>query len=165
LDEFNALSADAALGELLKCCASASWAQAVSAGRPYVTFDALRAAADAAWSRADHAQRLEAFRGHPRIGGRDALRERFLATRSWAQAEQSGAAAADDNTLAELERGNGEYEAKFGFIFIVCASGKSAAEMLELLKRRLGNDPATEIDVAAAEQMKIAVLRLEKLIL
>jgi 2-oxo-4-hydroxy-4-carboxy-5-ureidoimidazoline decarboxylase len=164
LDELNALPEDRARAELSRCCGSSRWAAEVAARRPFADKPALLAAADAAWARASEADRLEAFAHHPRIGGRDALRAKFSATRGWSRGEQAGAAAADEETLAALETGNADYEARFGFIFIVCASGKSADEMLALLKARLPNDRAKELDLAAAEQAKIARIRLEKLL-
>ena len=164
LADFNALPVAKAREELLRCCGCARWADAVLAARPYKDKGALLAAADAAWEKAGKKERLEAFAHHPRIGGKDALRAKFAATSAWAQSEQAGAAAADEAVLDALALGNAEYEAKFGHIFIVCATGKSAAEMLDLLKSRLPNDANTEIGVAAREQGKINKIRLEKLI-
>lgn len=164
LGTFNALSDDGARAELLRCCGCARWADAVLAGRPYKDKAALLAAADAAWARAGEAEWREAFSHHPRIGGKDALREKFAATRAWAKGEQSGAAAASEAVLDALAAGNAAYERKFGHIFIVCATGKSAAEMLDLLQSRLPNDAGTELRLAAGEQNKITKIRLEKLI-
>ena len=106
----------------------------------------------------------EAFAHHPRIGDMASLRARFASTAGWAADEQRGAAQATEETLAALARGNRVYEERFGCIFIVCATGKSAAEMLALLEARLGNDPEHEMRMAADEQMKITRLRLEKLL-
>lgn len=164
LETFNALSSDAARAELLRCCGCARWADAVLAARPYRDKAALLAASDAAWARTGEAEWREAFSHHPRIGGKDALREKFAATRAWAKGEQSGAAAASDAVLDALAAGNAAYEKKFGHIFIVCATGKSAAEMLDLLQSRLPNDAGTELRLAAGEQNKITKIRLEKLI-
>ena len=149
LETFNALSADAARAELLRCCGCARWADAVLAARPYRDKAALLAASDAAWSGTGEAEWREAFSHHPRIGGKDALREKFAATRAWAKGEQSGAAAASDAVLDALAAGNAAYEKKFGHIFIVCATGKSAAEMLDLLQSRLPNAAAAELRLAA----------------
>ena len=132
--------------------------------RPFADKGAALAAADAAWTETNEKDRLEAFAHHPRIGGKDALRAKFAATKAWAQGEQAKVAEADEATLDALEKGNADYEAKFGFIFIVCATGKSAAEILALLKARLPNDSRTEIESAAAEQAKITKIRLEKLL-
>ena len=124
----------------------------------------MLAAAEAAWERTEERDWLEAFSHHPRIGGKDALREKFAATVAWAKGEQAGASAASEALLDALATGNAEYEAKFGRIFIVCATGKSAVEMLDLLKSRLSNDAGTEIRLAVREQGKITKIRLEKLI-
>lgn len=164
LDAFNALSAGGATDELLRCCGCARWAAAVAAARPFRDKKALLAASDAAWAATGEADWREAFSHHPRIGGKDALREKFAATRAWAKGEQSGAAAADDAVLDALASGNAAYEKRFGHIFIVCATGKTAAEMLDLLKSRLPHDAGTELRLAAGEQNKITKIRLEKLI-
>ena len=164
LDAFNALSAEAARAELLRCCGCARWADAVLAARPFKDRSALLAASDAAWAKTGEAEWREAFSHHPRIGGKDALREKFAATRAWAKGEQSGAAAASDAVLDALAAGNAAYEKRFGHIFIVCATGKNAAEMLDLLQSRLPNDAGTELRLAAGEQNKITKIRLEKLI-
>lgn len=165
LQELNALPPDRAEAELMKCCGCARWARDVCAQRPFADADALFASSDAAWRRMGRAEWLEAFGHHPRIGGADALREKFAATRRWSQGEQSKVAEASERTIQALAQGNADYEKKFGHIFIVCASGKSAEEMLALLRARLANDPAQEIVVAAAEQGKITRLRLEKLLI
>ncbi len=164
LAEFNALDSASAKQELLRCCGCGRWADGVATARPFKDKESLFAAADAAWAQTAEKEWLEAFSHHPRIGGKDALREKFAATKSWAQGEQAGAAAANEATLDALAAGNEDYEAKFGHIFIVCATGKSAAEMLDLLKSRLPNDARSEIRLAAAEQHKITKIRLEKLI-
>ncbi len=107
---------------------------------------------------------LEAFAAHPRIGDVDALRAKFAATAAWASGEQAGVAGASESTLRALAEGNRDYEAKFGHIFIVCATGKTADEMLGLLRERLANEPDAELAVAAAEQAKITAIRLRKLL-
>lgn len=164
LHEFNALTDDAARAELLRCCGSTRWAEKTLARRPFADKAAALAAADAAWAETGEKDWLEAFAHHPRIGGKDALRAKFAATKAWAQGEQASVAAADEATLDALEKGNANYEARFGFIFIVCATGKSAAEMLALLNARLPNDRAPELKIAAGEQHKITKIRLEKLL-
>jgi 2-oxo-4-hydroxy-4-carboxy-5-ureidoimidazoline decarboxylase len=160
----NALSAERAREELLRCCGCGRWADAVLAARPFADKAALLAASDAAWAKTGEADWREAFSHHPRIGGKDALRARFAATASWAQGEQAGAAAAGEAVLEALAKGNADYESRFGFLFIVCATGKSAAEMLDLLKSRLTNEAAAEMRLAAGEQNKITKIRLEKLL-
>ncbi len=149
---------------LLRCCGSARWARAMTAARPFRMTAALLARAESEWSKASREDILEAFSHHPRIGDRESLRARFPATHAWAAAEQSGAASADEKVLADLAEGNRVYEARFGHLFIVCASGKTAVEMLALLQARLGNEPETELRIAAGEQAKITRLRLERLL-
>ena len=164
LAELNALSEESAQAELLRCCGCARWAGDVLEARPFRDRDALLAASDAAWAKTGEAEWREAFSHHPRIGGKDALRAKFTSTKAWATGEQAGAAAASEAVLDALAAGNAEYEKKFGHIFIVCATGKSAAEMLDLLKSRLSNDAAAEMRLAAGEQHKITKIRLEKLL-
>jgi len=134
------------------------------AGRPYRDAAALLAAGEACWQALGREDWLEAFGHHPRIGDREALRARFATTCDWAATEQSAAMAASDAILDALAEGNREYEARFGYIFIVCATGKPADELLALLQARLGNDTEVELRIAAAEQAKITRLRLEKLL-
>jgi OHCU decarboxylase len=123
----------------------------------------LAAADEIWWSLAAH-DWLEAFAAHPQIGGRRAAREQDAQAQSWSEQEQSGARDAEQSTLDELAAANRAYQEKFGHIFIVCATGKTAAEMLALLRARLPNDAATELRNAAEEQRKITKLRLEKLL-
>ena len=133
------------------------------ARRPYGSrYKLLRAGRDT-WFGLDADDWREAFGHHPKIGDRDALRTRFAATRTLSEREQAGVAGAADAVLDALATGNAEYERRFGFIFIVCATGKSADEILGLLRTRMDNDLAAEIQIAAAEQAKITELRLEAL--
>ena len=164
LEQLNVLPDDSARMELLRCCGSTSWVEKMLARRRFADKAAAFAAAASAWAETGEKDRLEAFAHHPRIGGKDALRAKFAATKSWAQGEQAAVAAADEATLDALAQGNADYEARFGFIFIVCATGKSAAEMLALLNGRLPNDRASELRIAAGEQAKITNIRLEKLL-
>jgi 2-oxo-4-hydroxy-4-carboxy-5-ureidoimidazoline decarboxylase len=164
IDELDDLTTERAGEELLRCCGSTRWVDGMLSRRPFLSKAMAFAASDAAWAATAEKDWLEAFSHHPRIGGKDALRAKFAATQTWAQGEQAGAAAADEKTLDALAKGNADYEAKFGFIFIVCATGKSAAEMLALLNARLPNDRQKELLNAAAEQAKITKIRLEKLL-
>src|SRR5262245_36908475 len=164
LSHLNALPGDEAKEALRRCCGASRWVDAMAARRPFPDARALFAAADEVWAGLGPADWREACGHHPRIGDKQALRERFASTRQWAAGEQSGVSGASEETLDELEKGNRDYEARFGHIFIVCATGKGAEEMLGLLRQRLGNDPATESRIAAAEQAKITRLRLEKLL-
>jgi 2-oxo-4-hydroxy-4-carboxy-5-ureidoimidazoline decarboxylase len=154
----NALSADEARVALLRCCGSARWVAEMFARRPWLSAAALYADAEAIWSRLEREDVLEAFAHHPRIGARaDRPRD------SWARQEQAGVRDADGETRRALVEANERYLGRFGYIFIVCATGKSAAEMLDLLEARLGNDPALELTIAAGQQARIIRLRLEKL--
>lgn len=164
LEQLNGLPDDEARAALERCCGSRTWAWRMAAGRPYRNRAGLFAAAERVSDKLKRADWLEAFAHHPRIGDREALCTKFAATAAWAGEEQQGAAAAPTATLDQLAEGNRAYEEKFGYIFIVCASGKSADEMLELLRGRLANDPDTELVNASREQRAITRLRLEKLL-
>jgi 2-oxo-4-hydroxy-4-carboxy-5-ureidoimidazoline decarboxylase len=148
---------------LARCCGSTRWIERLLARRPFGSQETLLSAARDDWFALDPSDWREAFSQHPKIGDRDALGTRFDATRSLSAREQAGVAGASDQVLDALAEGNADYERRFGFIFIVCASGKTAEEMLGLLRTRLGNDPGREIQIAAAEQAKITALRLEAL--
>jgi 2-oxo-4-hydroxy-4-carboxy-5-ureidoimidazoline decarboxylase len=145
---------------LRRACGSTRWVAAMLARRPFGSEAALLSAARQAWFALDEADWLEAFSHHPKIGDRAALAARFPATHDLSAKEQSGVAAGNARVLDELAVANDEYLARFGFIFIVCATGKTAGEMLALLRARLPNDRATELQNAAAEQAKITALRL-----
>ena len=148
---------------LTSCCASTVWVtRMVQAGKFGSDTNVIEEAGKAAAGLIE-ADWLEAFDGHPRIGDVDSLKKKYASTKATAGNEQSGVDTADDTTLVRLAEANEEYFQKFGFIFIVFATGKSASEMLELLEQRLPNDRATEIANAAAEQMKITLLRLQRL--
>lgn len=162
--ELNALPAARARDELRRCCGSSRWVEEMERRRPFSDRDAVLASSEAVWAGCGPDDWLEAFSHHPRIGGKDALRAKFASTSAWARGEQAGAASADERTLEALARGNAAYEARFGHLFIVCATGKTAGEMLALLESRLGNEPAAERRLAAAEQAKITKIRLEKLL-
>lgn len=163
IEQFNILSSEAAFKEIFKCCGSTNWAHAVVAKRPYSTVAFLKESSDAIWKACGSDDFLEAFTHHPKIGDKKSLEKKFASTSSWASNEQSGVDSANDKVLDQLAKGNTGYENKFGYIFIVCASGKSAEEMLHLLKARLPNSPEQEIVIAAGEQNKITHLRIDKL--
>jgi len=133
------------------------------ARRPFGSDDELRRAAHEVWTSLGPEDWKEAFSHHPKIGERNLNQARFAATRALSEREQAGVRDAGEDVLAQLVSANREYESRFGYIFIVCASGKSAAEMLALLRARLPNSPEKEIQIAAAEQEKIMALRLEQL--
>jgi OHCU decarboxylase len=156
-DELNRLDAGRARAEFLRCCGSARWAAAMAEARPFDDVDTMRTRGDEVWSSLARSDWLEAFAAHPKIG------ERRTAS-AWSAAEQAGVQSADDEVRARLERMNADYEQRFGFIFIVCATGKAPGEMLALLERRLTNRPESELPLAAEEQRKITALRLAKLV-
>lgn len=165
IEGFNALRPSEAHEALERCCGAHRWVEGMIAARPFASPQAMFDAADRIWKHMGRHDILEAFDHHPRIGQDVAsLRKKFASTAGWASQEQAGAASATEETLQGLAQGNKDYEAKFGHIFIVCASGKSAAEMLALLQGRLGNEPEAELAVAAEEQRKITRIRLEKLL-
>jgi OHCU decarboxylase len=161
LADFNSLSPVKAEAALLDCCGATRWAKQVAARRPFENVRALREAADAAWREMERADILEAFSHHPQIGQNAETGSE--SHRQWSEGEQSGARTAGDDAKMRLARQNRIYIEKFGYIFIVCASGKSADEMLALLEQRLQNDDATELQAAAEQQRLIMHLRLEKL--
>jgi 2-oxo-4-hydroxy-4-carboxy-5-ureidoimidazoline decarboxylase len=150
--------------DLERCCGASRWVVGVNGRRPFRDAASVFAAARDVFAELTEPDWLEAFRHHPRIGDIDSLRKKFATTREWAAGEQSGAAGAAEETLQALAEGNHLYEERFGFIFIICATGKSADEMLQLLRARLPNERSMELRLAAAEQEKITHLRLEKLL-
>ena len=171
LNWLNALSPESTRAELLKCCGSTRWADTLTARRPFATLDQLLAQATEVWWALDQTDWLEAFRSHPKIGEKKAAAPTAavaadVATQSqqWSAEEQQGVARAGEEAVEKLARLNRAYEEKFGFIFIVCATGKSTDEILALLETRIKNDPATELRSAAGEQAKITELRLRKLL-
>ena len=164
LEHLNSLSSEEAEAELLKCCGSPLWARRMTDERPFSDLEELLSKADAEWWSLDEEDWLEAFSRHPKIGEQKAERAQDATARKWSEQEQAGTNAAGEETRRELQRLNQEYAQKFGFIYIVCATGKSADEMLAILKERLENDADTEIRAAAEEQRKITHLRLKKLL-
>jgi len=160
----NTLTEDDARGALTRCCGSSAWVTGMLGARPFADDAGLLQTADRVWLGASPADVREALTHHPEIGADvEALRAKFQSTADWSEGEQAGVDAADEATLLQLRDGNVEYKAKFGHIFVVCATGKSAEQMLELLRARLPNDPEHELLKAAAEQGKITKLRLAKL--
>jgi 2-oxo-4-hydroxy-4-carboxy-5-ureidoimidazoline decarboxylase len=153
VDSLNSLSEDDARRALLACCAAPRWVEEVAAGRPYRSIEALHAAAEAALTDADVADGLA---GHPRIG------ERTADQRS--RREQRGVAGASTEVLAALAEGNREYERRFGHVYLVCATGRDADQLLGLLRDRLGNDPDTERAVVRGELVAINRIRLDRML-
>ncbi|HEU4887075.1 MAG TPA: allantoicase [Thermoanaerobaculia bacterium] len=142
--------------ELLRVCASKEWVQQMFAARPFASWDEMVDAATKIWLSLDAKDWLEAFAGHPRIGERKA---------GWSSQEQSGTRTASEDTMRAIADGNRAYEEKFGFIYLVCATGRSADEMLANLTERLTHDRETELRIAAEEQARIIALRLEKVVM
>jgi 2-oxo-4-hydroxy-4-carboxy-5-ureidoimidazoline decarboxylase len=161
LAAFNTWPAAQAREGLLACCRARHWAEQVAAGRPYPSLGALTAAAAETLTSEDVA---EALAGHPRIGSIASTGAPAAGHSSWSRSEQSGVAGAADQVRAELAAGNQAYEDRFGHIYLVCAAGRSAAELLAILRGRLDNDPDTERQVVRAELVKINDLRLARLI-
>lgn len=152
-------------GELLaECCGASRWVARMLAKRPFRTLDRVLSAADDVWRSLSPVDWREAFSHHPRIGERKTAIPESERSSSWAAGEQSGVERADDQVRRRLAEANSEYERRFGYIYIVCASGKTAEEMLALATRRLGNDPDAELRTAAEEQREITRLRLDKLL-
>lgn len=145
--------------DLGACCAARSWIAALLAGRPYPDEQALLVASDRATADLDDTGLAEALAAHPRIGDRPSG-----ADGNWSRQEQSGVSSADAEVRAEIATANAEYERRFGHVYLVCATGKSAAELLAICRSRLGNDPVTERGVVLAELAKIARIRLGKLL-
>ena len=160
----NAMSRLEAEAVLLRCCGSVVWARRMAEARPFADAAAVFDAADRTWWALSADDWLEAFRAHPRIGEREAATPQSAEARAWSEREQSEMARAPADVRAALDEGNRTYEARFGHIFIVYASGKSAAELLALLSARMANDPNTELRAAAEEQRKITRLRLERML-
>ena len=148
---------------LFKCCSSLAWVENLSKKRPFSDFSHFVDEAESVWNSLGERDWLEAFSGHPQIGDLSTLKEKYGNTSSWASGEQSGVSVASETTIKELADYNHRYLKKFGYIFIVCATGKSADEMLELLKKRIDNSAEEELQIAGMEQFKITKLRLEKL--
>jgi 2-oxo-4-hydroxy-4-carboxy-5-ureidoimidazoline decarboxylase len=164
IESFNSLTDSEAFKEFEMCCGATNWVKRIIASRPIDSKDALLKVAEEIWFSLKSEDWLEAFTHHPKIGDIESLREKFHNTKSISENEQSGVNDASENTLKNLAKSNQLYEDKFGFIFIVCATGKSADQMLTLIKMRLNNNIETEMQNAAKEQNKITQLRLEKLL-
>ena len=156
LAAWNEADGSTAMDAMLACCAAHRWAEAMVALRPYSNVEGLSLTADEVWSTMEEPDWMEAFAAHPRIG------ERKADVSAWSQQEQSSTTNADQQVLAELAEANAQYEQRFGFTYIICATGKSAQEMLAILQRRLMNDRQTELREAAEQQRQIMQIRLGK---
>jgi 2-oxo-4-hydroxy-4-carboxy-5-ureidoimidazoline decarboxylase len=163
LEQFNQSSQQEAVDLLMQCNTSERWCKQLADQRPVKDFSNLIKIADDIWQASTQADLLEAFEGHPEIGDVSTLREKYQNTAGSAGHEQSGVDNASEDILLTLTKQNKAYKEKFGFIFIVCASGKSADEMLALLQARLPNRREDELINAAEEQRKISHIRLKKI--
>jgi 2-oxo-4-hydroxy-4-carboxy-5-ureidoimidazoline decarboxylase len=164
LHEFNILPKQQLIEELSKCCGSSSWVNRMLKFIPADDMIELLEDAEEQWWQCSEDDWKDAFSHHPKIGDVESLMKKFASTAQWALGEQSGVNVASKETIEALAEGNCLYEEKFGYIFIVCASGKTAEEMLSVLQTRLENNPEEEIKIAADEQNKITRLRIEKLL-
>ena len=164
LHELNILPKQQLIEELAKCCGSSAWINKMLPFFPADDLVELLEDAEEQWYLCSEQDWKEAFAHHPKIGDAESLKKKFASTSQWASEEQSGVNTASPQTIEALVKGNQEYEKKFGYIFIIYATGKSAEEMLVILQTRLQNNPEVEIEVAADEQNKITKLRLEKLL-
>ncbi len=161
LAEWNGAPEDQAMDAMLACCGARRWAARMAALRPIASMDEMMTAADRVWAEMEEADWLEAFACHPRIGERGAARASLRAA-AWSRQEQASTGTADAEVLSRIAAGNSDYEQRFGFTYIVCATGKSAEEILGNLKRRLGSDRAAEMREAAEQQRQITRIRLGK---
>jgi len=163
-ERLNQASEGEARQLLQRCCGAARWVDGMLAARPFASEHALFSQAEAVWQALEASDFIEAFAHHPEIGADlGELRRRFTSTAALSEGEQAGAAGASEAMLLALRRQNQAYRERFGYSFIVCATGKTAREMLSLLEQRLDSTPENELGIAAAEQAKITRLRLEKL--
>jgi 2-oxo-4-hydroxy-4-carboxy-5-ureidoimidazoline decarboxylase len=162
LARWNDLRETAAIAAILPCCGSTRWARELAQARPFVDESALFSLSDSTWLRLSANDWDEAFRSHPRIGEHKAPAAATPQSAIWSDKEQSEVDSTDEEALSALARGNRLYEERFGRIFLVCATGKSAAQILEILTRRLENDPQTELRESAEQQRQITQIRLRK---
>lgn len=165
LTKLNSLSKEEVTRRLYWCCSSSTWVSYMVECLPFKSEEDLLAQADRLWNACNLNDMMEAFSHHPRIGGDlETLRKKYQSTAGWASQEQGGVAGASEQVLQDLNQGNIDYEDKFGFVFLICATGKSATEMLEAMKKRLPNTKDQEILNAKTEQSKITQIRLKKLL-
>jgi OHCU decarboxylase len=164
IDDLNTRSPERAADALRACCGATRWVRAMVARRPFTSIDDALSAADAAWAPLGPDDWREAFSHHPRIGEQRSAHRQDARGAGWSATEQENVATAAERTRAELAQVNRDYEARFGHIYIVCATGKSADELLAIARQRLQNDPEAELRVAADEQHQITRLRLRRLL-
>ena len=164
LAELNNISQAEAFNVFEKCCTSNAWINQMVDSLPFPSIEKVKAEAEHAWSTTSLTDWLEACDGHPKIGDVSSLKKKYAATGDVASKEQIGMDSANDEVIQRLTEGNAAYEDKFGYIFIVCATGKSALEMLKLLESRLVNNEEDELEIAKGEQNKITLLRIDNLL-
>lgn len=162
LARWNKLPPSDAAEEILPCCGSKAWARGMAARRPLEDGKALLTACDVVWRFLPESDWLEAFRSHARIGEAPAPRSSTSRSPEWSVGEQRRVGAASQDVKAALAEGNRAYEKRFERIFIVCATEKSAEEIMAILERRLSNDDMTELQEAAEQQRQIMHIRLKK---
>lgn len=162
IEELNNSDRFEVLNFFLQCCGCTKWIELMASSRPFRDKHDVLEKSNAIWNSIDNYFRVESFLHHPRIGDLKSLKKKYSGTMLTAESEQSGVSSASDEILKLLSDLNEEYEKKFGFIFLVCATGKSAEEMIRLMLQRLGNTFEQEIETAMNEQNKITNLRLEK---
>lgn len=159
LETLNRADTKSAMQQFLSFCHCQMWAERMAEARPFTSEAALFVVANGYWAECNESDCLEAFKAHPRIGDRKALTEKLAAR---VRREQGQVSAAPEAVIDALAEGNDVYFDRFGYIFIICATGKSAEHMLDQLRQRLGNDPETELRVAAEQQRQIMTLRMEQ---
>lgn len=164
LAQLNAMSVAESHARLYAVCSSKRWADAMVAARPFASVDSLFAVADEQWFALSPSDWLEAFSHHPRIGQTNLSQPKFAATADQSRREQSGMAGASDELRAHFAELNEQYQDRFGHVFLICATGKSAEQMLAAIQRRVTNDAPTELANAAKEQSLITRIRLQKLV-
>lgn len=164
LARFNVIPREEAISALMRCCGSRCWAEQVAAKRPFESIADLHREAESAWAAVRDEDRLEAYGHHPRIGATPDDRARAAGTAEWSAKEQSRMASASPAEREEFLRLNAEYERRFGFVFLICATGKKPPEMLAALRSRIQNSREEELRNAAQEQALITRLRIEKML-
>lgn len=164
LENINNANIEQAYRIFESCCCAPKWIESMTDARPFAQPIDVFTTSDACFRQLTEADYLSAFEGHPQIGNLQTLQDKYANTSESASHEQSGMSEADKSVLEEMHALNIQYLAKFGFIFIVCASGKSAQQMLDLIKSRINNEQHIELSIAGNEQAKITHIRLEKLL-
>ncbi|MCO4794675.1 MAG: 2-oxo-4-hydroxy-4-carboxy-5-ureidoimidazoline decarboxylase [Bacteriovoracaceae bacterium] len=163
IEELNTLKDNDAKDVFLNCCTASKWVDQMVNSRPFSNLESMKTVSDQHFSKLEESDWLEAFDGHPKIGDVSSLKEKYKSTKKLASGEQSGMSEADEVAIHEMADLNQKYYENNGFIFIVCATGKSASEMLEIIKSRINNEREVELKIASEEQIKITNIRMEKL--